>query len=140
MIDTILERGKFIRNCAHPENLAYFSQNRLLVADLFKKYRMEWTLGRDSSPLIAEKDWIMPCKKGQIFEFGPEKLGISVEGLIWTPKFIQMTKSFCVVKQDGKVEANLWCFWTPDNLKSVLDILKPIKRRTESIQNAENEP
>lgn len=133
-IDTIIESGKFIQTCSNPEGLAYFPENKQLVAYLFTFYRMEWTLGRDGQPLSLElKDWTVKCKKGRLFEFGPLKLGISVEGIIWKPKFIHLTQHFCTVKQNGDGEANLWCEWNKINFDKLVRLLKPVKRRTQAV-------
>lgn len=129
-MSSILERGKFIRTCTAPETLAYFPENKTLVADLFSKYRMEWVLGRDGIPLSIElKEWIVQGRKGQLFEYGKGLLGITIEGPKWTRSFLQQTKSFCTISQRGDAEANLYTSWTAENVAKLAKLLKLHKRR-----------
>lgn len=127
MKDTILERGRFIRTCKEPERLAFFQQNKPLVVDLFSKYRMEMIIEHRDN-----QEWVCIGRKGQIFEYGIRKLGISVEGRLWTNSFIQKTKDFTTVKQKGDGEANLFCEWTPENVEKLAKLLGLFKRRTYS--------
>lgn len=129
-IDTIIEKGKFIRTSSAPESLAYFPENRELIAGLFSKYRMEWVLGRDGLPLNVEmKEWVLKGKRGQIYEFGRNKLGVSVEGTRLVTEFSRATKGVCRFHQNGEGEANFWFEPTQESLKTVLGWIKPTMRR-----------
>lgn len=131
-IDTILERGKFIRKCSNPEKLAYFKENEASVKEAFRKFRFEWVLGRDGKPLNVEmKEWVIRGSRGHCFEYGRGKLGFSVEGdsqgLV--NNVAKETKGFSKPSQLGDSEANFVCDWTPENVAKLSGVLKFNVRR-----------
>lgn len=130
-IDTILERGKFIRKCAHPETLAYFPENREAVKDLYSKYRFEYVLGRDGKPLAPGlSEWIIPGSKGNVWEYGVEMLGFSVNSGVMQERMRRETKDFAQMTQNGDGEANFKFLYSPENMLKVAGMLKlRIRRR-----------
>lgn len=127
---SVLERGKFIRHCADPKTLAFFPENREAVADLFRRYRMEWILRNDRKPISIElKEWVCVGAKGNVWEYGKGLLGITVEGQKWTSAFIRFTRSFATVTQNGDRETNLRCAWTWQNAGKLASLLKLYKRK-----------
>lgn len=129
-MSSIIERGRFIRNCADPRVLAYFPENKSLAAELFRQFKIEWVLGTNGKPLSQElNEWICRGSKGAIWEYGPGLLGITIEGPKWIPSFVQQTKAFCTISQLGDSEANLCSSWTPENVGKLAILLKLHKRR-----------
>lgn len=129
-IDTILDKGKFIRTCSNPEQLAFFDENKKIIAYLYSKYRFEWVLGRDGKPLnVQDKDWIIKGRKGQVSEYGINKLGISVEGSKWVQIFLRASKDWATITQNGDGECNLVCLATLENINKLESLLKLTLRR-----------
>lgn len=136
---TMLSRGKRIRNRANPESLAYWSENGPNVAKMFKTLRFEWTLGTDGLTLSEVlKDWIVPGRKGQLYERGVNKLGFSVSGTKLIPKITEATASFAKKMQTGDGEANFECLWTEEAVATLKTLLALLTRRLGSPLKSED--
>lgn len=138
--DTILERGKKIGACANMEALAFFPENKKLVKDLLARYRAEWVVGKDGQALNQkDKEWIVVGSKGQLFEYGAKKLGISAEGRVWSGKALLAFDNQVIKAQIGDGEVQFCIPWTADNVARAAKLFK-LKRAPISRNRQINSP
>lgn len=131
MNGTAIERGKFIRKRKDPKELAYFFENQEMVANLFGRFRMEYVCDSKGIPFQAEKEWIIPGSRGQIWEYGIGKIGFTVSGDSGkkVSNIERETKNFAKVTQRGDCEANFVCDFSLQNIQFLHSILKLRIRR-----------
>jgi hypothetical protein len=81
--------------------------------------------------------WFVNGARGrsQIWEFGVEKLGLTVTGRRFVRK-CQHCRDWLVAKSIGDDEANFWCFWTEDNLSRLVALARLQKRPPSNASSA----
>ncbi len=128
--DSALCSFKRLRTHANPGDLARFPENASLVVDLFSRFKLGLVVDAQGKVLSVDgaTEWIAIGARGQLWEYGPGKLGFTVEG----PKRVR-----CIIRQLGDIahasqlgdnEANFVCDWTPENLRRVAKALRLHRR------------
>lgn len=137
-----LERGQFIRTCSDPRQLTNLSENRELVASMYRRYRFEWVMEIEFNratgkhePSNPTREWVIVGRRGSAFEQGVRKLGLTVSTGMMLSRASQL--EWLHPYQIGNGEANFWCDWTEENISRVESFLSLRKRRAKVPVNPE---
>jgi len=120
---TSLVQGKRLKRSHHPERLAYWPDNRNLVADLYRRHRVELL------PSDMVDGWIAPGARGQAWEHGPGRLGFTIIGAKAISSARRKLGDVATITQCGDDEAAFVCRWTPENLRRIAKTLRLYRRR-----------
>ncbi len=97
------------------EMMVDFPQNREAFVALSKRFRVR----------RHQDGWFVDGRghRGQIWEFGIGKLGLTVVGRLFVPKCLN-AGSWLHPKSVGNDEANFWCDWTDENLANLVSLAR----------------
>jgi hypothetical protein len=122
-ISTGLVTGQRLKRCARPERLAYWPENKSLMAELFRRHWLELL------PSDMVDGWVVPGSRGQAWEYGPGKLGFTVIGAKAVGGAVRKLGDIARITQHGDDEANFVVDWTPENLRRIGRQLRLYRRR-----------
>lgn len=133
---SVLDRGQMIRDLEDPAKLASHPENAAMIRSMFRRYRFERVMSfrRDASTQkwVYDKpteEWVIVGQRGQCYEQGIGKLGVTIEGGKRLKAILRTTADWLHPHQIGDGEGNLWCAWTEENILKAAQLVGLARRR-----------
>ena len=111
--------GALIDRTAHGANIVEHPANAARMDTLMATHQVR------RSP----DGWFVDGARGQLWEFGSERLGFTIAGKRNLKRVVQLSAGWATVTQRGDDEANLRCDWTPENLQHLTRLLRLRRRK-----------
>ena len=130
----VIERGQMIRDLEDPGKLASYPENAEMVRFMFRRFRFErvMSLRRDAGKWVPDKptdEWVIVGSRGQCYEHGVDKLGVTITGNKRLNAILRTTVDWLRPYQIGDGEGNFWCTWTEANIEQVSRLVGLMRRR-----------